>query len=152
MTIQEFISQSFEKINKQFPQAFIAYQFDGGVGTHYIKVSPPAVYDNDAFADLGWELKDAFNEYFSSEELCFLTDDSLIQLTSPSRIFYPDWGEEVSIEEGKYFISKNFRPEFGLNGKHSFSGSAKVINSEFSSLSEIPEISEIGNYQYAMAA
>jgi hypothetical protein len=149
MTIQEFISQSFKKINKQFPQAFIAYQFDEGVGTHYIKVSPPAVYDNDAFAGLGWDLKDAFNEYFPSGELCFLTDDSLIQLTSPSRVFYPDWGEEVSFEEGKVFLSKNFKSKFEFSWNKTCPEMGKGLHSEFSTVSEIPPA---GNYQYAMAA
>ncbi|MDZ4680821.1 MAG: hypothetical protein SH848_11470 [Saprospiraceae bacterium] len=87
MKIQDFISTTFEKISNNFPKAGITYQFDEKAGTHYVKISPPDVYGNETFINIGWEIKNAFNDHFPNEELCFLTENSLIQLSSPSRIW-----------------------------------------------------------------
>ncbi len=87
MKIQDFISTTFEKISNNFSKAGITYQFDEKAGTHYVKISPPDVYGNETFINIGWEIKNAFNDHFPNEELCFLTENSLIQLSSPSRIW-----------------------------------------------------------------
>jgi hypothetical protein len=149
MKIQDFISATFEKISNNFPKASIAYQFDEKASIHYVKVSPHDVYDNETFVNVGWEIKDAFNDHFPDEELCFLTELSLIQLSSPSRILNPTWNEEILIEEGSFSISKTFRTEGSLflqitnvDLKNSVSSTLSIVNSG------LPE----GNYQYAMAA
>ena len=149
MKIQDFISTTFEKISNNFPDASIAYQFDEEIGTHYIKVSPPDVYDSDNFVSIGWEIKDAFSDHFPDEDICFLTENSLIQLSSPSRIWNPTWSEEILIEGGSFSITKTFKTEnpFFLEGSN-----VALKNSPSSALSIVtPEIPD-GNYQYAMAA
>jgi hypothetical protein len=149
MKIQDFISTTFEKISSSFPKATIAYHFDDKADIHYIKVSPPEVYNNDTFVNVGWEIKDYFNDHFPDEELCFLTENSLIQLSFPSRIWNPIWNEEILIEGGSFSISKTFRTdnpqlnmEIGVDLKSPSSSTLTVVTSEVLE----------GNYQYAMAA
>ena len=102
MLITEFIDKSFETISMAFPQALLQYQFDNRVSTHYIKVSPPYIYEEPSFTDLFWELDDLFEEFFPEETLCFLTEDSLIQLDNPSRTRLPFWAIRADNSEVLY--------------------------------------------------
>lgn len=150
MKIQDFISTTFEKIINNFPEASIAYQFDEKAGTHYVKISPPAVYDNEIFVNIGWEIKDAFNDHFPDEEICFLTENSLIQLSAPSRIWNPAWNEEILIEGSSFSISKTFRAGSFVSEQLLTIVELKDPSYSISTFGsfEIP----LGNSQYAMAA
>ena len=150
MKIQDFISTTFEKISNNFPKACITYQFDEKAGTHYVKISPPDVYDNETFVNIGWEIKDAFNDYFPDEELCFLTENSLIQLSNPSRIWNPSWNEEILIEGSSFSISKTFWAESFVSGQ--LLTNVKLEGSSSSILSASPSAPLEDDYLYAMAA
>jgi hypothetical protein len=89
MLIQEFLDLAVEKISKAFPQVTLHYQFDLSVNTHYLRVSPTFVFESTEFTDLYWELDDLFFAHFPTDTLCFLTEESLIQLENQSRIYSP---------------------------------------------------------------
>ncbi len=152
MNIQQFVTDSFKKINNVFPHALIEYQYDEGVDTHYIRVSPPSVYEDDSFVEIGWDIKDTYDKFFESGDICFLTDKSLIQLTAPTKVFYPEaniapaYNIEVVIREGEIVNRFDTDVEFDWKAPET------AIDLElFQSFLELADNTP-GNYKYAMAA
>ncbi len=152
MNIQQFVIESFEKIKNLFPHALIEYQYDEDVDTHYIKLSPLGIYEDDSFVDIGWAIKDTYNEIFDSGDVCFLTDKSLIQLTAPTIISDPETNIasvndiETIIEAGELLRRFDTLVEFDWKESETV-----IVLDSFQSNLEVSDINS-GNDKYAMAA
>ncbi len=84
MTIQNFLDQIFNKIQEAVPSARIEYQFKPISNTHFIKVTPLTAFKEEAFVDIDFEFSAKFYEFDFNSDLCFLTEDSLVDLDNPS--------------------------------------------------------------------
>lgn len=90
MTITKFIDIALDKLHSTFPQSELAYQYKPISNTHFIKISPVNLFSDDDFIDLDFELSDMFRNLDFKGSLCFLTEESLVQLDSPSIIISPN--------------------------------------------------------------
>mgnify|MGYP001424716981 CR=1 FL=1 len=134
MTIPQFIDFSFHKINTKFPNASIRYQQNDD--THYIEVVPKVIYESGAFANLGWELDDIFESLGTGGILCFLTEDDLIKLNKPSKIYTPS----------------PIQVNWMAKSSSTLNAVAEVETTYKSFHTLLTPLKFAGNYQYAMAA
>ena len=77
-----FLKQAYRQISIQFPTCTIEYQFSSATLTHFVKVTPLALYNEEAFVYLDIQLTKAFNKQFLEESLCIISEDHLILLDS----------------------------------------------------------------------
>jgi hypothetical protein len=87
--VDKFMDNVFTTLVDEFPKATIQYQCKELSDTHFFKITPLYIYNAEEFINLNLELNDKF--YFSGLEgtLCFITEDSLIELDNPMRIHTP---------------------------------------------------------------
>jgi hypothetical protein len=102
--MEEFIKGALDKIKASYPEATILYEYNILSSTHFIKVTPIEFYNDESFLDLEFELIDAFNALELDESLCFITEDSLIDLKNPSIVIKPE-AEPVSLLKDVLFES-----------------------------------------------
>jgi hypothetical protein len=113
MTTSEFLNFVWQEIELKFPDIIIEYEFDHTSNNHFIKVSPQSTYDSKLFMRLESKFHDLWDEIEKSnveEDVCFLSDDSLIQLKTPEiiyrpepkgiKILVPDFDHQEKIEAG----------------------------------------------------
>lgn len=105
MQIQEFIKSACEKIQSVFPFSKVEYQYKSISDTHFIKVLPSSIFEEEKFIDLDFELTDEFENQFSGD-LCFLKDDSLTELEAPTFVCEPIESEFTKIEYSFNTISE----------------------------------------------
>lgn len=85
--LEKFIDNVFIALQEEFPNATIKYQYI--IDTHFIKVTPFEIYESDLFLDLDYEFSDKFDKSNLEGMLCFITEDSLIELDNPTRTHNP---------------------------------------------------------------
>ena len=83
MKSKDYIISKLNSFIKNFSQTKVCYQFEEDLMTHYIKVVPNSIYHNDK-RYIDWELKlhDKFMEIFPGENICFISDDILLDLNN----------------------------------------------------------------------
>jgi hypothetical protein len=86
--LEKFIDNIFVALQEKFPNVAIQYQHI--IDTHFVKVTPFEVYDSETFIDLDFEFNDKFDESDLEGMLCFSTENSLIELDNPTRVFFPN--------------------------------------------------------------
>jgi hypothetical protein len=84
LEIEEFIDNVFVTIKEMFPDTSIKYQKI--IDTHFIEVSPRAIYNSTEFTDLYFVIIDKFHEQELDGILCFRTHGSLNKLEYPSKV------------------------------------------------------------------
>lgn len=85
---REFIKSACEEIHTLFPDTTLEYQYKEISDTHFIKVTPPEVYDTEKFLDLDIKLSDEFDTKFSGV-LCFINHENLTELENSEIICSP---------------------------------------------------------------
>jgi len=81
MKPQEYIKSALLVFISNFAQTRVRYEFDSIALTHYIEVVPNSVYHLDE-AYIVWESEfyDLFTTQFPNQNICFISDDSLVGL------------------------------------------------------------------------
>ncbi|MFA6400465.1 MAG: hypothetical protein WCX31_02400 [Salinivirgaceae bacterium] len=81
MISQEYIKSALQVFISKFSQTRVRYEFDSTALTHYIEVVPNSVYHLDE-EYISWEsaFYDLFVSQFPNQNICFISDDSLVGL------------------------------------------------------------------------
>lgn len=130
MNLQQVINMAFDKIVNTFPLAMVEYEYMNHSNTHFFKICPEEVYNNEEYLKIEEEVEDSFNSLNSEDDIAFITANSLITLDTPSKVSYPAVSQIKVITENTSFTFINI-----INSK-------PVTNSLFTAV----------NRHYAMAA
>lgn len=84
MEAKKIICQELNEFIKHFPKTRIRYKYDDSSLVHIVEVSPKEIYhlDNDyiQWEDNFWE---QFVSKFPAENICFISDDDVINIEKP---------------------------------------------------------------------
>lgn len=81
MNPQEFINKKIEYLKFKFKDIEIKYQYKITTDTHIIKISPLSLYENNIEYVMEEEdVENEFNKLYPSEELLFISEDSLTKI------------------------------------------------------------------------
>ncbi|MGB0863371.1 MAG: hypothetical protein ACPGXZ_10655 [Saprospiraceae bacterium] len=85
---KEKIEAIFKNLVKVFPFANVEYEYKQLSNTHFFKISPDSIYNSVEFIDYTFDVVNNFNKNWFDSLICFITDNSLIELTNPSKKHY----------------------------------------------------------------
>lgn len=81
MKPSEFINKKIEYLKFKFKDIEIKYQYKITTDTHIIKISPLSLYENNIEYVMEEEdIENEFNKLYPSEELLFISEDSLTKI------------------------------------------------------------------------
>jgi len=81
MNPSEFINKKIEYLKFKFKDIEIKYQYKITTDTHIIKISPLSLYENNIEYVMEEEdIENEFNKLYPSEELLFISEDSLTKI------------------------------------------------------------------------
>lgn len=84
MEAKNFIYQELNEFIKLFPKTRIRYEYDDSAFVHIVEVSPKEVYNSDndyiQWEDNFWK---QFVSKFPAENICFISDDDVINIEKP---------------------------------------------------------------------
>lgn len=81
MKPSEFINKKIEYLKFKFKDIEIKYQYKITTDTHIIKISPLSLYENNIEYIMEEEdIENEFNKLYPSEELLFISEDSLTKI------------------------------------------------------------------------
>lgn len=83
MTSTDFIIKKLKEIHNLFNSSNIRYEFDCYSKTHLIEVTPLEFYNSDCYINAELEFEDLFNLQFPSENIVFISDESLNRIKDP---------------------------------------------------------------------
>lgn len=75
MKSKEFIKFKLNELVEVLPTAKLSYQFKDSSQTHFIKIEPAKLYDDDQFIHFYASMLMDFDNLFENEGVCFLNDD-----------------------------------------------------------------------------
>ena len=104
MNYINFFKTAFEKIQSIFPQARLEYEYKDFSETHFVKVTPSEIYDQDSYIDLECEIQGEFKELEPDGALCFITEETLTEINNPALVSPP---KEV-ITDANTFVSDHY--------------------------------------------
>lgn len=83
----DFISNQLEILSELIPKIGIRYEYDSTDKTHIIEVVPDELYKNDKkYINIEIHIEDSFKKEFPSEEILFISTESLTQIQNPTLI------------------------------------------------------------------
>lgn len=81
MKPSEFINKKIEYLKFKFKDIEIKYQYKITTNIHIIKISPLSLYENNIEYIMEEEdIENEFNKLYPSEELLFISEDSLTKI------------------------------------------------------------------------
>lgn len=80
----DFIEEALKELHIKFPNCHIKYEFDELINVHIVEVLPFSFYENEEYMEYELDLFESFSELFPSEELMFVSEDSLNRVMNPS--------------------------------------------------------------------
>ena len=88
MTSQQYIFNQLNELLVQFPEMTFSYEYHSLSETHFVHVNPLSKYSEDLNYQLAEiSVTDSFINLYSGETLAFVSDESLITVKEPERIF-----------------------------------------------------------------
>ena len=101
MTSNEYIINELNLLLEKVQNIRVRYEFDKMSSMHIIEIVPDDIYRDDA-AYLEWEddLFSRFIEKFPTENICFISDKSYIEVKNP-----------IFVKEGVGFVSFSYKEE-----------------------------------------
>lgn len=97
---KEFIVKQLDNMVSLFPFLKVKYEFEPIGMCHYIKVLPATDYhNNQEYIKFEMSLEDNFCSFYEEEDVCFLTEGSLFEITNPTY-------EKVGICYGETAVSQ----------------------------------------------
>ncbi len=94
MTSFQFLEQKLRKLFGQFPKASIRYELRKDRMSHIVEVTPLKFYNDDEYILAEIEIEDEFELLFPTENIIFISEDSLNKVTNPIL----EWIEESKTE------------------------------------------------------
>ena len=88
MTSIDFIINELKSLHNKFTSSNIRYEFSNSSNTHLIEVTPLEFYNSDSYMECELDLEDNFFRNYPSEDLIFISDQSLSKITNPIFEFY----------------------------------------------------------------
>jgi hypothetical protein len=98
MNSVNYVTTLLHNIIQQFPTTKISYEYDSWDDDHYIKVEPQSVYASIQFSKYETKIIYDFIESYPSESICFITENSLVDL---------DGINKIKVVSGKLYKSTN---------------------------------------------
>jgi hypothetical protein len=86
---QSFALETAQKLSRMFPIIMIRYEYQECHKTHWIQLLDKEITKSATFVDFYIKTIEEFEKMFQDEELSFITDDTLINLASPSYTYMP---------------------------------------------------------------
>ena len=81
---KEFIVEQLNNMVSLFPFLKVKYEFEPIGMCHYIEVLPATAYNsNQEYIKFELSLEDNFGSFYKDEDVCFLTEGSLYEITDP---------------------------------------------------------------------
>lgn len=81
MTPIDFIIKELKTLHSKFTNSNIRYEYSNS--THLVEVTPFEFYNSDKYMMCELDLEDKFFENYPSEELVFISDQSLSKISNP---------------------------------------------------------------------
>lgn len=73
---------------KLIPNVKLLYQYDSQINTHIVEVIPSSVYEsNFEYRKLESEISYEYDQIFATENLLFVSSESLCRVTKPDKVF-----------------------------------------------------------------
>jgi hypothetical protein len=83
MKISENILKIISSIADRYPQIELYYEYKSSSYTHFVKIIPKDVLENEDFIAFATKLEDEYYQTVKDEsDICFISDDSITQLSS----------------------------------------------------------------------
>ncbi len=83
MNSKEIIKNKLREWTNEFPHMSFIYEFDQRDNTHLVEVSPLTDYEsNKKYAQFEIDFSFYFERKFLGEEIIFISDDSLLEITN----------------------------------------------------------------------
>ena len=103
MKSTDFLQLQIDNLVKENPSIKCRYEFDVHSGVHLIEVTPFSMYElNEKYLAFESEIIFSFIDTFPDENICFISDDSLIKISNPTYT-----------KVGALFAIINWLPSFG---------------------------------------
>ena len=81
MTPIDFIISELKNLHSKFTNSNIRYEYSNS--SHLVEVTPQEFYNSDRYMQYELDLEDRFFEIYPSEDLIFISDQSLSKITNP---------------------------------------------------------------------
>lgn len=111
MNSQNFLKEKLNNLTILFPGIKVKYEIKNRSFTkHIIEISPVNVYEDKTYMDVESDLSFEFERLFPSEEIMFVSENSLVRVDNPILTFgLFDFSFEIKQEEG---LLTNFLSNF----------------------------------------
>ncbi len=110
MKSKEYIKAGLIDLLKRYPQLTFFYQFDERANLHQVHVEPQNEFkSNQAFRHEEADFIYEFDNLFFPESIVFISEDSLIKISSPEYILYNPSVQKISLEYNFDFQDKSYR-------------------------------------------
>lgn len=83
MTSIDFIIKELKKLHANFSNSNIRYEFCHFTKTHLVEITPLEFYNSNSYMEYELNLDDRFFELYPSEDLVFISDQSLSKISNP---------------------------------------------------------------------
>ncbi len=88
MNSRDFIIKTLNNIVENYSNIQFEYKLNNTTITHTIKVSPKEIYNNDeTYMNIESSFETIFERLFPSENILFISEDSLIDIETPELVF-----------------------------------------------------------------
>jgi hypothetical protein len=87
MNSKEFLLNKLNSLVHKFPGIEILYQFDNQINTHIVEIHPFSIFESlQEYRDLETEISFEFDETYTSENLLFVSSNSLCKVVTPDLV------------------------------------------------------------------
>jgi hypothetical protein len=87
MNSKEFVLNKLDSLVHKFPGIEILYQFDNQINTHVVEIHPFSIFESlHEYRDLETEISFEFDETYTSENLLFISSNSLCKVVTPDLV------------------------------------------------------------------
>lgn len=154
MKSSEYIKSKIINLVNQNPHIKCSYEFDKDSNVHLIEIEPLSIYNTDQkYFDAESEITFSFIDKFPNENICFVSENSLIKVENPSFIKV---GELFSVLSFASISNLNIEQIKSVQKINSFSENNDFNFNFWDERKAKKQVSEqieyTGNYQFAMAA
>lgn len=105
MTSVDFIIKELKRIHSLFTTSNIRYEFNVSTKTHLIEVTPFEFYNSESYMNAELELEDKFDYDFPSENILFVSDESLSKISNP---IFEIYSEQVGKIRADFYVLSDF--------------------------------------------
>ena len=82
-----FLEKHLSQLTENFPNIECLYKFDNLDDTHIIKIMPKKIFESEDYVQYENEIVDNFIQRFPYEGILFISENELIDIDKPDKIF-----------------------------------------------------------------